>query len=204
MAGQLCCDGMCKIWWWSCEQELNHSKRFSFQCKQKIINEICSCIFSAVKATGRNWIWLHHDCISDLNFVALIVATHHRLYSGIILWTCRANERRRYKVKSSLISCAHTQNDPCVLYFQVMKCCRSLCLQITVISIQVVLIFLIIVAALVDWRRDQLCCWLWWGNNHILQVSALAMEILQSCHKPLKYSVQGLTLSIWFTCLSGT
>ena len=33
--------------------------------------------------------------------------------SGIILCVHLANERRRYIVRSSLIGCAHTENDPC-------------------------------------------------------------------------------------------
>ena len=33
--------------------------------------------------------------------------------AGIILCMGAANERRRYIITSSLIGCAHTQNDPC-------------------------------------------------------------------------------------------
>ena len=36
--------------------------------------------------------------------------------AGIILCMRPANERRRYIVTSSLIGCAHTQNDPCSWY----------------------------------------------------------------------------------------
>ena len=37
--------------------------------------------------------------------------------SGIILWMCQANERRRDNVKSSLIGWAHAQNDPCTHFW---------------------------------------------------------------------------------------
>ena len=40
--------------------------------------------------------------------------------SGIILWMCLDNERRRWIVTSTLIGWAHTQNDPCKFVLQVL------------------------------------------------------------------------------------
>ena len=57
-------------------------------------------------------------CQHQWPFVIKLASDHTMAISylshpGIILCMCPANERQRYIVTSSLIGCAHTQNDPC-------------------------------------------------------------------------------------------
>ena len=44
----------------------------------------------------------------------IIISSSWNLLPGIILWMCRANERRHYNITSPLIGWACSQNDPCI------------------------------------------------------------------------------------------
>ena len=85
------------------------------QTRWVITNTKSQCMLCTKSISCMLIFWPQEDGLSSAELVFTSL-TCHILLSGIVLWMCPVNERRRYNVTSSLIGCVHSQNDPCFMH----------------------------------------------------------------------------------------